>query len=217
MFFTLILQYLNKLVERKIGDFTTPQPFHTVKVQRLGHDDIKPSAQVGCNFVVPVLANVTLPFTMLVKREPTFVEFQGFRRGVPRFERESDASFFKEVCRLELRRTIAIFTLELWKSTESIKKPFVSDMDTDNHCVKRITGYPRPVWIRAFEQLRQMRLQAIPASVFPIDAVISLFQLQKVVMHIRSVFFQKKRCGLAHEGGLSSHYLKVGVSSPFFR
>ena len=29
-------------------------------------------------------------------------------------------------------------------------------------------------------------------------------------------FFQK-RCGLTHEGGLSSRYLKVGVSSPYFR
>ena len=41
MVLTLISQYLNKLVESKIGDFTSPQPFHTVKVQRLKHNCIK--------------------------------------------------------------------------------------------------------------------------------------------------------------------------------
>ncbi len=35
MFLTLIFQYLNKLVEGEVGDFTPPQAFHTVKVQRL--------------------------------------------------------------------------------------------------------------------------------------------------------------------------------------
>ena len=33
MFLTLIFQYLNKLVESKIGDFTSPQAFHAIKVQ----------------------------------------------------------------------------------------------------------------------------------------------------------------------------------------
>ena len=58
MFETLELQNLNKLVERKIGDFASPQAFHSVKVQRLGYDGIKPFAQVCSTFVVPVFALV---------------------------------------------------------------------------------------------------------------------------------------------------------------
>ena len=253
MFNALILQYLNKLVKGKVGDFPSPKPFHTLKVQRLGNDRIKPFAQVGRNLVVPVLAlvddmpiqprevsdtpppivrtfylstdcfiecakffqglfqklwrlflfacakcqvslhtkiysyaltcrriwfggegvcnhvkpigantitkdldkaNFTLVVAVLVKREPAFVEFEALLPVIPRFERKPDTSFFKEIRRLELRRTVSSFTLELWKSTESVKEPFISDMDTDNHCVKRITGYPRPVLLRAFKQLR---------------------------------------------------------------
>ena len=171
-------------------------------------------------------------------------------------------------------------------------------MDTDNHSVKRISGYPRPVLLRASKQLRQVRLQAKTPRIFPVSTVISLLESQEVVMHVRkvikhiaethilgvfaqlelvcfailflfslphgvsritplssakweadtlpgsppvtgkgvvtlrmsanvihilnhnllrmsSVFF--KRCSLTHEVGLSSHYLKVRVSSPYFR
>ena len=221
MFLTLILQYLNKLVERKIGDFASPQAFHTLKIQRLGDDGIKPFAQVGSNLVVPVLALVgdmpiqarqlphstppivrtfhlsadrfvecseffqgvfqkfwrvflfagakgqvglhpevysyaltcsrtgfgcrcvcnniepiganaipkdldiahfTLPLAVLVESEPTFIELQRFSGFVPRFEREANTSCFKEIRRLELRRTIAVFTFRLWKSTKSGKE-----------------------------------------------------------------------------------------------
>ncbi len=286
MFETLELQYVNKLSKRKVGDFTSPKPFHTFKVQRLGSDKVKPSAKVCGKFVVPVfalvsnmpiqprklsdttppivrtfylsadsfvecvkfaqglfqklwrlfllavakcqvgfhteiypyaltcsrirfgnggvcnhvkvvcadsitqylnIANFTVPVAMLVKREPTFFELQGLSRCVPGFQRKSNTPFFKEIRRLELRRTIPIFTLELWKSTESIKKTFISDMDTDNHFVKRIAGYPSPVLMRAFEQLRQVRLQAKTPRIFPVSTVISLFQLQKVIMDIRKV------------------------------
>ena len=286
MFLTLILQYLNKLVERKIGDFASPQAFHTRKVQRLGSDRIKPFTQVGSDLVVPVLALVgdmpiqprqlpnstppivrtfhlsadcfvecseffqgvfqkfwrvflfaiakcqvgfhpevysyaltcsrtgfgcevicdnvkpigantipkdldiahfTLPLAVLVESEPTFIELQRFSGCVPRFEREANTSCFKEIRRLELRRTIAVFTFKLWKSTESIKEPVISDVDTDNHSIKGIPRYPCPLSMRAFEQLRQVRLQTIPTGVFPIDAVISLFQRKKVVMHLRKV------------------------------
>ena len=218
MFDALILQYLNKLVKGKIGDFPSPQPFHTRKIQRFGDDGIKaftkfrsdlvvpvltlvgdmpiqprklsdatppiPGAfdlpahcfvegsqffqrafqklwrvflfagakcQVGfhaevypyaltcsrtgfgcgsiCNHVKPIrpntipkdldIANFTVPVAVLVKREPAFVELEALLRVVPGFERKSNPSCFKEIRRLELRRTIAIFTLELWKSTES--------------------------------------------------------------------------------------------------
>ena len=39
MFDTLILQYLNKLVESKIGDFTPPH--HAIKVQRFNGNCVK--------------------------------------------------------------------------------------------------------------------------------------------------------------------------------
>ena len=287
MFDALMLQYLNKLPKGKIGDFSSPRsPFHTLKVQRLGNDGIKPFAQVGSNLVVPVLAlvgdmpmqprkvsdtpppivrtfylsadsfvecakffqgvfqklwrlflfavakcqvgfhtevysyaltcsrirfghggicnhvkpigantitkdlditNFTLPVAMVVKREPAFVELQAMLTVVPRFEREANTPLFKEIRRLKLRRTIAISTLELWKSTESIKETVISDVDTDNHFVKRVAGYPRPMVLGAFEQLRQVRLQAETPRIFPVSTVISLFQLQKVVMDIRKV------------------------------
>ena len=41
MFLTLIFQYLNKLVEAKIGDFASPKAFHTVKVQSFKDNRIK--------------------------------------------------------------------------------------------------------------------------------------------------------------------------------
>jgi len=286
MFQTFVLQYLNKLVKGEVRNLTPPQAFHTVKVQRLGSDRIKPFTQVCRNLVVPVfalvryvpiqarkcsdatppiprafdftrktfvegskffqgvfqkfwrvflfagakcqvglhpevysyaltcsrtgvgcgsicnhvkpigsntipkdldIAHFPLPLAVLVESEPTFIELQRFSGCVPRFERETNTSFFKEVSRLELRRAIAIFTLELWKSTEASKEPFVSDVDTDNHSVKGIPRYPCPLSMRALEQLRQVRLQTIPTGVFPIDAVISLFQRKKVIMHLRKV------------------------------
>ena len=54
MFDTLILQYLNKLVESEIGDFTSPEAFHTLKIKSFGGDSIKPSAQVGHKLPVKV-------------------------------------------------------------------------------------------------------------------------------------------------------------------
>ncbi len=149
-------------------------------------DNVKP---IGSNTITKDLdiANFTLPFTVLVEREPAFIELQRLRRCVPRFERNTDMTFFKQIRRLKLRRTIAILTLELWKSAKSVKEPFISDMDTDNHSVKRISRYPCPMLMRPFEQLRQVRLQAETPRIFTVYTVISLLQLQKVVMHVRKV------------------------------
>ncbi len=41
MFDTLILQYLNKLVEGKVGDLTSPKPLHAIKVQGFNRNRIK--------------------------------------------------------------------------------------------------------------------------------------------------------------------------------
>ena len=56
MFDTLILQYLNKLVERKIGDFTTPQAFHTLKVQGFNGNRIKLLTEFGSKLPMKIFA-----------------------------------------------------------------------------------------------------------------------------------------------------------------
>ena len=59
MFTTLILQYLNELVEGKVRDFTSPQAFHTVKVQGLKDNRIKPLAKFAGELPVKVFTLVT--------------------------------------------------------------------------------------------------------------------------------------------------------------
>ena len=56
MFDTFILQYLNKLTECQVGDFTSPQAFHAIKVKRFKSKCIKPLAEVGREFPMPVKA-----------------------------------------------------------------------------------------------------------------------------------------------------------------
>ena len=53
-----------------------------------------------------------------------------------------------------------------------IKEALVADMDTDDHFVKRIAGDPRPVFMGALKQLRQMRLQTETSRIQTITAVI---------------------------------------------
>ena len=61
MFLTLILQYLNKLVERKIGDFSSPKPFHTRKVQSFNGDCIKLLTKFSCELPMKVFALIANP------------------------------------------------------------------------------------------------------------------------------------------------------------
>ena len=56
MFDTFILQQLQKLVESEIGDFTSPEAFHSCQVQRFKSKCIKASTQVGSEFPMPVKA-----------------------------------------------------------------------------------------------------------------------------------------------------------------
>ena len=58
MFETFELQNLNELVKAKIGDFTSPESFHSVKVERFGDDNVKASAKVCSKFPVPISALV---------------------------------------------------------------------------------------------------------------------------------------------------------------
>ena len=56
MFETLVRQNLNKTPEGKVRDFPSPEAFHAIKVQRLGSDKVKPSAQVRSKFEMPISA-----------------------------------------------------------------------------------------------------------------------------------------------------------------
>ena len=291
MFETLIFQYLNKLVEGEVRDFASPEPFHTLKVERLGGDKVKPSAEVRGKFPMPIaplvryasiepcqlsegtppivrafnftqkpfvevsefvqglfqelwtlylltgveceksvfqtevctytftrsaqdllsgiichdikpirantvakdleIADVSLPMAVLVKREPTFIKLQTLRGRIPRLQRKAHTSIFKFMARLELRRTVASFTFELgFTRAFYIQEPLPSDVQADNHCVKRITRNPSPMLFSPFEKVCQMRLQAKTTGVSAIPTVIPIFQLQKVVMDIAKVIQQ---------------------------
>ena len=58
MFLTLIPQYLNKLRESKVGGFTTPQPFHAIKVQGFNGNRIKSPTKICCQLPMKVFALV---------------------------------------------------------------------------------------------------------------------------------------------------------------
>ena len=49
---------LNELIESEIRDVTSPETFHTVKVECLGRDKVKSSAKIGSKFEVPIFALV---------------------------------------------------------------------------------------------------------------------------------------------------------------
>ena len=56
MFDALIFQQPNELVESQVGDFTSPEAFHTVYVQRFKNECIEVPTEVGSEFPVPVKA-----------------------------------------------------------------------------------------------------------------------------------------------------------------
>ena len=58
MLLTLILQYLNELVERKVGDFTSPEAFHAIKVQGFNGNRIKLLTKFACQLPMKVFALV---------------------------------------------------------------------------------------------------------------------------------------------------------------
>ena len=59
MFLTLISQYLNELVEGKVGDFTSPQAFHAVKVQSFKDNRIKLLTEFAGELPLKVFALIT--------------------------------------------------------------------------------------------------------------------------------------------------------------
>lgn len=57
-FLCLPLEFLIECVETYIRDFTSPEAFHTLKVQRLGDNVVKLTTQVSGAFIVPISALV---------------------------------------------------------------------------------------------------------------------------------------------------------------
>ena len=294
MFDTLECQYLYKPPEAKVGDFPSPEAFHTVKVERLGGNKVKPFTQVSRRFVVPIsalvgdfsinpcefthgtppivrtfllstdgpregsevaqgflqkfwrlyllaraegqigvhtevypyaftcsghdffrgaichnievecsdtipkdldIADVSLIVAMVMIQDISADKAELLFLCVPLLERETDTAVSKFVSCLELRRAVFTPFFEL-RGTDTpaasplldpIKETLVGNMDTDNHGIKGVTRYPSPVLMCALEQLRQVRLQAIPPRILTIDAVIPILQSKKVVMDIRKV------------------------------
>ena len=61
MFETFELQYLNKLIESEIGDFTSPQAFHACQVQRFKSKCIKASTRAIQLSRIPLVGGVCNP------------------------------------------------------------------------------------------------------------------------------------------------------------
>ena len=133
------------------------------------------------------IADISVPVAVLVKRKPHTIDFQGVRLCIPRFERETYTPLFKCVACLELGRTVSMFSLRFRRTALTSKKTLVSSVNTNNRSIQRVAWYPSPVFLGRLEQLSEVRLQPISPCVFPIDAVISLFKTQKVIMHITQV------------------------------
>ena len=101
MFETFELQYLNKLIESKVRDFTPPKPFHTVKVQRFGRDEVKPSAKVGGKFPMPV-STLVADFA---------IEYSECSDSTPPVIRTFD---FTRYCFIEFPKCVQGLFQELW-------------------------------------------------------------------------------------------------------
>ena len=177
-------------------------------------DNIEP---IGADSITKDLdiAHSTFPLSVVMERKPAFIKLKGLRDFVPFFQRETDAPFFKKIPRLKLRRTITTFAFELWTNLQDlrfIKKPFPSEVQADNHCVKGVARYPRPMGVCPLEQLRQMWLQPITPRVFAIDAVIAVLKFEKVIMHITQVV---KHVAKTHMLRMFAHLILIGTTMLF--
>ncbi len=201
-----------KLFQRLFQELSTRYFLARVKCQERLHTEVYPHAftcsgqdffdSVICHDIEPKrsdsiptdldITDTSRPIAMGVIQDISADEAELLFSRVPFFERQTHRALRKFVSSLKLRRSVfpALFELRGTDTPASlslfeiIKKLFPSQVQADNHLVRCVTRYPCPMFLDPLEQLRQVRLQAKTPSVFPIDAVISLFQLKKVVMHI---------------------------------
>ena len=149
-------------------------------------DDIKPIRADAITKYLDI-ADVAHPIAVMVIQDVSTDKSELLFAYVPFFEGQTDRPFREFVARLELRRTVASFAFRLRQPAKSAEKTLVGRIQANNHSVKRVARYPYPVLLGALEQLRQVRLQAIPTGILSIYAVITLLQLQEVVMYIAKV------------------------------
>ena len=186
-------------------------------------DDVKPV--FACVIAKDLdISDIAVPFAVLVKAIPNSMELQLSRLFVPYLEGKTDTPFFKFVTRLKLRRPHLVFSglfgsTDLPTGSPSVdirKEPLIARVNTDNHRVKRVTRYPRPMFLGSLKQLRQMRLQAITSEILSISTVIALFkrqdvslQVSKIVKHIAQAFGLRMR---AYRIFIGAHWKLYRVS-----
>ena len=108
------------------------------------------------------VSDITIPFAVLVKRETSSFKLQTLRFCVPFLEGEGNSACFKFVTRLKLRRPITPFAFEFRKADRrGFECTLIGSINADNHSVKGVTRYPRPMFLCAFEEFGQMGLQAV--------------------------------------------------------
>ena len=192
LFQELRMLYLLTCVEREKSVFHTEVHAYALTCSSNGFgceivsNDIKP---IHANAVAKDLdiADVARPIAVMVIQDVSANKYELLFAYVPFFEGQTDRLFREFVARLELRRAVAPFAFELWQPTESAEKTLVGGIQANNHSIKGVARNPSPVLLGAVQQLRQVRLQAIPSGILTIDAVIAFLQLQEVVMHIAKV------------------------------
>ena len=199
LFQGLRVVYLLACIQGQIGVYAEVYPYaFTCSGQHFFRRticyDIKPILTGNIPADLDIL-DVPFPIAMVVIQDISTDKDEFLFDGTPSLERQAHRAFSEFVSRLELRRTEFAAAFEL-RGTHTppapaffqpIKEPLISDMDTDNHSVKRISRYPCPVVMRPFEQLGQVRLQPVSAGVFTVDAIVAFLQCQEVVMYIFKV------------------------------
>ena len=165
MSITLKPQYLNKLPEGKIGDFASPKPFHAVKVERLGDNRIKPSAQVCGEFPMPVftlVSNLAIQLCELTDSMPPIVRtFDFTRKAFVKFS-EFFQGLFQKLWRLYLftrvQRQKCVFHTEV--------RPNAFTCCRQNFYVFRIRRDTKPVATTVITFDCDMSYSTCPFSVF---------------------------------------------------
>ena len=60
-------------------------------------------------------------------------------------------------------------------------------VQTNNHCIKRVAGYPRPMLMPALQHIRQVWLQSPSINMFAIATIIAILQTQEVIVNIAQI------------------------------
>ena len=123
MFQTLVCQYLNKRSESEVRNFASPEAFHTLKVQGLGGDSIKPSAEVRGKFEMPISAlvdDMSVEPSELTNSTPPIVRTFNFTRKVFVEFSEIGQGLLQELRGLYLLTGVEVRYVSIPKSTPTL-------------------------------------------------------------------------------------------------